>query len=472
MKQKKGMGRSIAVAVICFLAGAAYLTVGIMSLLPAFESVFGANGSVRGMQIGIAIGIVLIGVGIAVLVHAKKKGRAEAQEAEKAPQMQEETPEEPKPLPSLPDGTVRETHGLDMRTLLSHAADVASIELQDGSHVVSFDFLWGNVYDGEYYYVVSLGRGAAFRMYILQIDNAAPDTARYVEEGEMRERVIADCTAALQAAGVTLPPPEEAPKRVGILGRIKSKIQPKPRAEKNKRLTAFAVVAAMYLTLLSTGLFYYFRPMGSGDAAELVRGIALAYLLITPSLVLFFGVFDPFELPKKVCTAIMIVGIVLMVLADVLGLVLLLNMPDSENHVIGLLLSVFLPAALAVSTAAFIFAYVFWCRGLPDGWQIGTAFAVTILFPVATALILAVVALSLLIALIRYLISAIGILLGGSGIERGWRQGYSGERATGEYEITVDGFTRHLTRLDGNRYQDNVGDVWLTDDGGQTFHRE
>ncbi len=474
-KQKTGIGKYIAISVVCFLIGAVWLVLGIMGSLPAFENIFGEGGVVRGTEIGYGIGIVMIIIGAAVLDRGRKK-KKKAEEAQAVPEVQEtpavqEAPEAV-PLAELPDGTVRETHGLDMRTILSHAADVSTIELQDGTHVASFDFLWGNVYGGEYYYVVSLGRGAAFQMYILHIDNSAPDTAQYVEEGEMREQVIADCTAALQAAGVTLPPPEEAPKKVGILERIKSNIPQRPKAEKGKRLWAFASVAALYIVLLSMGLFCYFRPMGSGDTAELVQGIALAYLLITPSVLLFLSVFDPFGMPYGAKRALNILGIILMIGADVLGLVLFMNMPEPQDHIIGMVITWFLPAALVVSTVAYIFAYLFWCEGLPDGWQIGTAYIVTVLFPVATALILAAIILLFLIMFIRWIISAFGIMLGGSGLERGWKQGWSGESTPSEYEITVDGYTRHLSRLDGNRYRDNVGDVWVTDDGGQTFHKE
>lgn len=479
MKGKKGMGWAIAGAVILYLIGAVWLTLGVLCVLPATKEIFGDSHLVpMAFELGggaVVLATVVLIVGIVRAKKMKKEAATANVEPASAPEVQSGPVEKVASKSDLPDGTVRETHGMDLRTIFSHAADVNTIEVQDGTHVATFDFLWGNIYDGESYLVVSLGRGEDFRMYILHVNNDAPDTAEYVEEGPMRERVITDCTAALQAAGVVFPPTGGRSEggKFDVLRGLKAKIKPRPKAEKSKRLAWFSVVLALYLCLLGYGLFEYFHPMGNVEVRLLVQAIALAYLLITPSLLLFFAVYDPFELKKGVLTAFTVIGIVLMVAADAFGIYMLLNMPVPENQVMSLIMTAFLPAALVVSTVAYIFAYLFWCKGLPDGWQIGTAILVTLLFPVATALILLFIVICLVIALVRFLLSALGILVGDTDLGRGFRQGWTGEGgSSGQYDITVDGYTRHLSHLSGNRYKDNVGDIWVTDDGGHTFHKE
>lgn len=95
------------------------------------------------------------------------------------------------------------------------------------------------------------------------------------------------------------------------------------------------------------------------------------------------------------------------------------------------------------------------------------------LFPVATVIIIAGVIIMFALSIIKWLLSAIGIIAGDSSIGRGFKAGWTGNSYSNGYEIIDEnGYTRTLQPYEGNRYRDDTGAFWVSDDNGNTFRRD
>ena len=275
----------------------------------------------------------------------------------------------------------------------------------------------------------------------------------------------------------------------GRLGRLKSRFNSGVGETNKTRVSAFVGVSVMYLVILIVGLVVYLLPnkslfplfdSGTGNPnikILILKSVCLGYLLVTPSALLYFGAHNPFNIKKSLAMFFIVLGIVAMIACDIYGLVILsrfanwLNPQDTGNRFI---IGKFVPIALCVSTVAYTLVYLVWCKGLSSKWYAGMAYVTTVLFPVATVLILAVIALYIVWTLLIWLLSSIKVLLGGTPIERGFKRGWSGKgQSSSGYEIIDEsGYRRTLTPYEGNRYRDDTGAFWVSDDGGNSFRRD
>ena len=302
-------------------------------------------------------------------------------------------------------------------------------------------------------------------------------------ESEMKAKGIPTASDEEQSYGS-----DEAVRASGVgkgrLGRLKSRFKSGVGEAKKTRVSAFISVAVMYGAILIVALavlFPIFRILIRYHGIRLflsIRSItSLGYLLVVPSFLLYFGAHNPFNFKKSVAKLLITLGIILMIVCDVIGIVVSLRavtLYATHETVNRFIVGKFIPIALCVSTVAYILVYLVWCKGLSSKWYAAMAYVTTVLFPVATALILAAIALYIAWTLLIWLLSAIKVLLGGTPIERGFKQGWSGkgQQSSGYEIIDESGYRRTLTPYEGNRYRDDTGAFWVSDDGGNSFRRD
>ena len=265
------------------------------------------------------------------------------------------------------------------------------------------------------------------------------------------------------------------------LGRLKSRFKSDVGEDKKTRVNAFISVAVMYgfiliVTLVMLMPLIRICIIHHGQVILSVRPIIyLGYLLVVPSFLLYFGAHNPFNFKKSISKLLIILGIILMIGGDILGIFVSLKSAEFQHDAVSnFIVGTFIPIALGVSTVSYILVYLVWCKGLSSKWYAVMSYVTTILFPVATALILAVIVLYIAWTLLIWLISSIKVLLGGTPIERGFKQGWTGKgQSSGGYQIIDEnGYTRTLTPYEGNRYRDDTGAFWVSDDGGNSFRRD
>ena len=378
------------------------------------------------------------------------------------------------------DRPLREIEGRNIHDIIANAENVEKISLCDENGSYTYDFLWCNAYDGVWYMVVGCNEEEAYMKYILRIDNTDHAVAYFEMNDDIREIIIRDFTAAVE--GYVQQKEYTAQSTSGgkssRFGRLKSRFKSGDGESKKTRVGAFVSVAVMYVVILVAALVLYFAqiPIQSDTSHLLIRAVALGYLLVTPSFLLYLGSHNPFNLKKSISTVFIVLGIVGMVACDVYGILTFIKNDGalSENVVVNFVVTKFIPIALCVSTVAYILVYLVWCRGLSSKWFAAMSYVTTVIFPIATALILAAIALYIAFTLLMWLISAIKIMLGGTPIERGFKRGWTGKgESTGGYQIIDEhGYTRTLTPYEGNRYRNDTGAFWVSDDGGNSFRRD
>ena len=262
----------------------------------------------------------------------------------------------------------------------------------------------------------------------------------------------------------------------GRLGRLKSRFKSGVGEAEKARTGAFISVLVMYIVIFAA-TFIVNLVVGRriSQASLVASAVSFGYRLIIPSFFVYLGSHNPFNLKKSITKLFIALGIVGMILCDIYGILIIPRYvaPDMGT-VHEFIISKFIPIALCVSTVAYILVYLVWCKGLSSKWYAGMAYVTTVLFPVATALILAVIALYVAWTLLIWLLSAIKVLLGGTPIERGFKKGWSGKgQSSSGYEIIDEsGYRRTLTPYEGNRYRDDTGAFWVSDDGGNSFRRD
>ncbi len=435
-------------------------------------------------------GVIAMAVGIYFLATAKKKYQKQLAEEQAAEKLAEENAAAPvqgaqtagvrnASAASGPDisgseagDKLTEAHGADINEMMKNPQSVEKLSFRtESGEVLTYDFLWGNVYGGVTYLVV--GRmEEAYTKYIIFVSPADP-TVCYCELNDgVREVIKNDFDRAVgayaQGGGM---PAEQKAESVGRFARLKMRfVSGKPDTGKKQ---TFVIMLILYGVILMGGLSTYFTaPDGDGNGA-LIKALCLAYMLITPSFFIYFGSHNPFNLKNGVCYALIALGIAGMIGTTVAGFSLITSVGEVSDTALSFIINTLLPISLIVATVCYIIAYVVWCRGLSSQWFLGIGIATTVLFPVATALIIAAFVLYIALVLIKWFISSLIILLGGTPLERGFKQGWNGTGQGGPvYQITDEyGNTRTLRQYDGNRFYDGT-DFWITDDGGNTFRKD
>lgn len=365
-----------------------------------------------------------------------------------------------------------EAHGADLNEIMQNPQGVEKLTFRSESgELLTYDFLWGNVYGGVTYLVVGRMEDV-YTKYIIFISPEDP-TVCYCELNDGVRGVIKNdferaLSAYTQANGIQAEKKTESGGRLASLKRRFVSDKPDTR----KKYT-FVVMLVLYGAILVGGLSSFLTSLSGGANESLIKAISLAYMLITPSFFIYFGSHNPFDFKNGVCYALIALGIAGMIGATVAGFIIINNFGETSDAVLNFIIKTAVPISLIVATVCYIIAYVVWCRGLSSKWFLGIGIATTLLFPVATALIIAAVALYLAYLLISWLISALIILFGGTPMGRGFKEGWTGQSQGGAvYELTDEnGYTHTLRQYDGNRYYDGH-DFWISDDGGNTFRRE
>lgn len=409
------------------------------------------------MQYGpLAIGAVLFLIGIIYLSVAKKKYK----KALATPQ-----PQGNSMASSHPGERLREMGGMNLLELFEIGESVETLNLAGSEGVYTFDLLWGNAYNGVGYLVVGRREDEAYMKYILRIDNEEPSVVDFEEGDEIRAVIIADFTKAVG---------NYAQENGYSAQAVTETINTEPKGKKKK---TFAALFIIYLVILGAGLIGYFKTFFmslSGDALIICKAVSLAYVLITPSFLVYFGGHNPFGMKKGGAVFFIILGTLGLVACLIVGMPMITELGEVQGAFWGFVVNTFLPIALIIATIAYVAVFAFWCRGMTSGWYLGMGIAVTLLFPVATALVLAFFILSMILAMIRWLLTSIGILAADTSFGRGFISGWTGKRSasTGYQIIDESGYTRTLTPYEGNRYRDDTGAFWKSDDNGNTFYRD
>ena len=470
-KYKNSRKGGIALIVIGALMAIAFLVVHFVVLKDSEDRMFLYN-AIYGAVLAMFGGIML-----AVGKNKYKKAQEQSQAATSAAAQPASKLDLSSVSSDEDEGSLREENGKSFLDIISHAEDVSKITLCDGEISYTADFLWCNAYDGVWFFVIGRDEDGNYTKYILRVDKSDPTVAHYEMNDNVREVIIDDFAKAVSGYAQQNGYTAQATGGQGRIGRLKSRFKSGEGEDKKTRVTAFVSVAVMYAVILIVGLALYFARIHSAKIPPtVIRAIALGYLLVLPSFLLYFGAHNPFNLKPSVAKLFRIVGIGAMIACDAFGLMRIPRFapPAEYDAVYNFIIAKFIPIALFVATVAYILVYIVWCKGLSSKWFAGASYGTTVLFPVATALMLAVIALYIAWTLLIWLISSIKVLLGGTPIARGFKQGWTGKRESGGgYQIIDEhGYTRTLTPYEGNRYRDDTGSFWVSDDGGNTFRRD
>lgn len=271
---------------------------------------------------------------------------------------------------------------------------------------------------------------------------------------------------------------EKTDKAGGVLGRFKSKFV--KSGEDKGRVAVFVALTLFYVVLLAVSLMLYFTD-GFGAFGNNGTGnvITLAYAMIVPAYLIYFGSHNPFKLGKKVSLFFIVFGVVAVVACAAAGIYIIFSQyADTVDQ----LVKIFICFALVLADAGYIFAYVYWCKGLGSGWYAGIGIAGVVLFPIVAVLAVVVFVLCIILFFLRGAFSVAKTGLSGNSFVEGFKAGYHGYDLPSEtIEINDGGYTRTLTPEGydagypgGNRYKyrDDLGREWYSDDNGTTFYRD
>ena len=477
-KYKNSRRGAIALIVIGVLAVIALIVVNFV--------VFDGHGGVAILGYA-AYAALFILIGVIMLAVAKKKYKKAQSQAATAAQASPSLSNVALDSSDDDDGQLlSELNGKDWLEIIADAANVEKVTLCDDGGEHTFDFLWCNCYNDTWYMVVGHNEeDGTYMKYILRVDRTDSTFAHYEMNDKVREVIIADFTRAVegyaQQNGYTAQTTGGG--KQGRLSRMKSRFKSGEGEEKKTRVSAFISVVVLYAAILIVATVMsgnFFRAMFSSGFRIIPNAriaIFCGYLLVMPSFLLYFGAHNPFNFKKSVATSLIVFGIIMMIACDISGIILLTRNAEymnPANTVENFIVTKFVPIALCVSTVAYILVYLVWCKGLSSKWFAVMSYVTTIVFPIVTALIIAAVVLYIAWVLLMWLINAIRILLGGTPMARGFKQGWTGERSSGGgYQIIDEhGYTRTLTHYEGNRYRDDTGSFWVSDDGGNSFRRD
>lgn len=340
----------------------------------------------------------------------------------------------------------------------------------------TFDALWYNDYGTAMFCVLGADEEDGYLKYVYRIvEFEDGTTGLYFEEDEDVLKVVrADFDAALTAYqnnNVAAPAENiqsKSKNNGGALTVVGGGLDKK----------VFAVLTVLYGLVLGAGLIGYFTGFGIGGEQEraVCRAVCLAYALVTPSYLVYIGAHNPFNAHRAVAVILMVIGCLAMAGCAFLGLVLVsrLGEPVMLDGVWAFFMHIFIPALPFVAAVVYALAYIWWCRRLAPGWFLGFGIGVTLLFPVAAALVFAVFIIFMIILLIRWMLFAFGVIAEDSAFGNGFIAGLTGKKMGREYTVTDEhGYTHTVHSYNGRDFYGSDGRyAGSSSDGGKTINLE
>lgn len=359
-----------------------------------------------------------------------------------------------------------EKDGKDLYEIFNKGEEVSQVSLLSDDGIYTYDYLWYKNY-GEHAFCV-LGSqeqdedgNPQYMKYIFRLVDSGDGEATglvFEEDEGVRDVIIEDFAAAAEsyAKGQSVPTGTS----MGV------------KYEDKNRVKSFVALTAVYLTVLLVGLIGFFTGFGIKDVQQLAicKAITLAYAVITPSYFIYLGASNPFNFGNVICKALIVAGIAAMI---VLSCVSLTALPEGIEFdgFRGFFMHIFMPAVPFVATFCYFAVYCWWCKNAPSTVYLGFGIAVTLLFPVATALLIAFFILAFIIGAIKWILSSLGVIAGDTNLGKGFISGLTGKSFEKTYTITDEhGYEHTVKSSDGIHFYGD-GASYISDDGGHTIRR-
>lgn len=419
-----------------------------------------------------AVGAVLIAIG-AFLMMRKEKPKAEG-EGEQLSSATAATSEQTElVVPPLPSGVevYIEQDGKNLYELFGQGENLSSVTLVcPDEKLRTYDYLWFKTY-GEHSFCV-LGYNdteedgsPVYVKMLFRLVEGDGETGLVLEEDEGVCAVVQrdfDRVAEEYAKSQTNPS-KAVPATGGSIA-----VQYVDKESKK----SFFVLTAIYLLVLIAGLIGHFTAFGITDEqqAAICGAICLSYVVVTPSYFIYLSACNPFNFNGVVRQIIKWVAVAVMI---VLAIINITAIPDNIEYegFWGFIMNIFIPAAPFVATFCYYAVYCWWCHDAPSRIFLIFGLAVTVLFPVATALLMIYLVLTFIIAAIKWILSSIGIMAADTNLGKGFISGWTGKSFEKTYTIRDEhGYEHTVTSSDGiHFYGDGV--TYISDDGGNTIRR-
>ena len=201
-------------------------------------------------------------------------------------------------------------------------------------------------------------------------------------------------------------------------------------------------------------------------------GILGPYLMMLPILLLSYIIYGPFESKRPLAVKIITPFITAIALAGIVFLVVLVIPKDPATVEPGDIEGIWL-MTITSAVCSFIVSLIFI---LFKRYEVKAGKYLLVLFlsiPIALLISLTVFVIRYFTAGIVMAIAIIGLiyLIISAGDTIG--SASSDETSETKYKVTDEhGFDRELTHIIDNEYKDDLGDTWVSDDGGNTVHRK
>lgn len=453
MKKKK------IVIVILALIGTAMLISGII-----FKSMH-LGGANMDRTLILCGALELAGVAISVVVEAiknrKKSAAGDGKEGAAKSASASEIGGVEFEIPPIPDDAefFIEKDGKNFHKLFSKGEEVESVTLVGEEKLYTFDFLWYKHYGNCAFCV--LGQDGTddsgnedYEKYLFRIVEGAGGETGLIRETDdtIIETVQKDFDAAVKAYSSS---PAISVKYV----------------DKGRKKT-FIALTAIYFAVLAAGLIGFFTGFGIKDVQQnaICKAVTLAYAVITPSYLIYLGSNNPFEFNGAVSKVLVIVGIIAMV---VLSCISMTTIPDNIEFTgfWSFFMNIFMPVLPFVATVVYAMAYCWWCKGAPSYTYLGFGIGVTVLFPVATALLIALFILYMIVIMIKWILSSLGVIAADTNLGKGFISGWTGKSFEKTYTVTDEyGYEHTVKSSDGIHFYGD-GETYISDDGGSTIHK-
>jgi len=264
--------------------------------------------------------------------------------------------------------------------------------------------------------------------------------------------------------------------KVHLIDALKNKF----KKEDHGRVGTFITLTVTYVIFTALSLISYFTNFFGvfANAEEIIycQSISLLVLAISQVYFVYFGFHNPFKFHTAVKWIFIVLGVLLMGGIDYFAIDgIIKNMSNIEG-----LFILSIPATIIIQIG-YLVGFGYWCKDLPSTMNIVVAFV----FPVLSILIVAVFLIYEIIRGIIWfifegLIPMFAQLFGGTEFGQSFKAGFNGGKIPSStdytYEINEDGHDRKLEYYDHynghDRYKDDTGRYWYTDDDGTTFYKE
>ena len=244
--------------------------------------------------------------------------------------------------------------------------------------------------------------------------------------------------------------------------------------EDKGRVKCFIALSSVYLAVLIAGLVGFFTGFGISDiqSAAICKAICLSYVVVTPSYVIYLSSCNPFNFNGAVCKAIKWVAVAVMIVLAILNITALPDGIDYDGWFWGFFMHIFIPAVPFVAIFCYYAVYCWWCNDAPSKIFLIFGIAVTILFPVATALLIAYFIIVTLIAAIKWILSSIGIMAADTNLGKGFITGWTGKSFEKTYTIRDENGYEHTVKSSDGIHFYGDGQNYISDDGGNTLRKD